>query len=137
MKRKRTTTILAVLATAILLLVAPCCQKAPINGDLDGQWQVMDVQPQLPQDMRDRNLYYCFQLHVCQLTQGGVLMSGNLKYVDNKITLDFPYATSPEGADSLKKWGIYSNPVTFQVEELNRKRLVMTDGKVTVTLRKF
>lgn len=114
------------------------CQKSPINGDLDGQWQVMDVIPAPPDTIIPERLYYCFALHVCQLTKyGGGFTTGNMLYEGNRLWLEFPHAGSIISQQTLKQYGIYSNPVTFTVEHLDKKKLVLRDGDVTVTMRKF
>lgn len=116
------------------------CQKSPINGDLDGQWQVMEVTPEPEEIDIDTRIYYCFSLHTTQLSfyEGGPWTSGNiLKFTDSELVLEFPYAKSEQSVTRLKQYGIYSNPVTFTIETLNKKTLVLRDGDVVVTMRKF
>ena len=129
---KRILPVAAILATGLA-----ACQKSPVNGDLDGQWQVTDVTPPVNHPEFSGRLYYCFSLQVCQLTTGPVYTSGNLRFNGDRLSLDFPFATSPEAADSLRWWGINSNPVAFTIRSLDKDRLVMSDGEVTVTMRKF
>ena len=117
------------------------CQKSPINGDLDGQWQILNVEPEVKDAVLPGRLYYCFSLHVCQLTHsnGGAITSGNLYYdkVSGLIHLDFPYDKSEISVLRLKQYGINSNPVTFNIEYLDKKKLIMRDGDTVITLRKF
>lgn len=128
---------------SVLLLMA-CgltgCDKKPINGDLDGQWQVMNVEPE-PVTTIDQRIYYCFNLHTCTLTHYGQdrtdCMAGNMTFNGSTLHLDFPNYATPEGMLRLQQYGIRSNPVSFTIETLNSKSLVMTDGSTTVTLRKF
>lgn len=124
----------------ILLLAAGGCQKEPINGDLDGQWQVIDVTPQAPETIINERLYYCFSLHTVQLSYygPGPWTSGNiLKYGDNTLVLEFPYADAYISIDKLKQYGIYSNPVSFTIEHLDKNRMTLRDGDVVISLRKF
>lgn len=125
----------------LVLLITTGCPKHPINGDLDGQWQVMEVVPPAPEIILQERLYMCFSLHVCQLTEyaNGVNTVGNMRFDQkNKLLyLDFPYASSALSKARLKQYGIYSNPVTFTVEQLDKKKLILRDGDVVVTLRKF
>ena len=125
----------------LTLLITTGCPKHPINGDLDGQWQVMDVVPPAPEIILQERLYMCFSLHVCQLTEyaHGVNTVGNMQF-DQKnqlLHLDFPTATSALSKARLKQYGIYNNPVTFTIEHLDKKKLILRDGDVVVTLRKF
>lgn len=126
------------LAVVSLLTILSSCQKSPINGDLDGQWQVMDVTPEPAiKPIKDR-IYYCFGLHVCQLTYyGSGFMSGNMKYDGKTIYIDFPYAIDFQSKETLRQYGINENPVTFTVAHLDKKSLILKNGDTTVTLRKF
>lgn len=125
----------------LLLLLTTGCQKRPINGDLDGQWQVMDVDPPAPEIIITERLYMCFSLHVCQLTEygKGANTVGNMRFdkKEDLLYLDFPTAISALSKARLKQYGIYNNPVTFTIEHLDKKKLILRDGEVVVTLRKF
>lgn len=79
-------TLLSALYAFLLLLISFSCQKSPINGDLDGQWQVMDVSPEPMEKPIEQRIYYCFSLHVCQLTYyDGVFTAGNMAF-DGKLS---------------------------------------------------
>lgn len=115
------------------------CQKSPINGDLDGQWQVMSVEPEAPETIITNRIYYCFYMHTCQLTicDEDVWAGGNMNYNGNNLSIDFPDLTTELAAKKLRQFGIYSNPVTFSIGHLDKKKLILKDGDVTITLRKF
>lgn len=128
----------SLLAGISLLIIPSSCQKSPINGDLDGQWQVMDVTPEPEFKPIKERIYYCFGLHVCQLTYyGNGFMSGNMKYNGSTIYIDFPYAIDSMSNVKLKQYGINENPVTFTVEHLDKKSLIIKNGNTTVTMRRF
>lgn len=114
------------------------CQKTPINGDLDGMWQVLEVSPEPAEVLIHERLYYSFYMHVCSLSYfGGDLTAGNLRFNGDEIYLDFPHATGYETIKKLKQYGIYSNPVVFEVIHLDKNKMILKDGEVTVVLRKF
>ena len=122
----------------ILTLVNYGCTKDSINGYLDGRWQIMEIVPLYDGSLKDKQLYYNFYLHVCNLSYyGGAFTEGNLVYENNKITLDFPYIQTNAGHEKLKEYGIMSNPVTFDVLQLSKNKLILQDGEITITLRKF
>lgn len=134
--------ILRIMSTMMLTVIAVVllsgCQKAPINGDLDGQWQVMDVTPEPEETVTKERLYYCFYMHTCQLTEyGDYFTTGNFIFDNNTITINLPNANSPLSVAKLKQYGIYKNPVAFTVKHLDKKKLILQDGDVVVTLRKF
>lgn len=128
------------ICASFMMIIFAGCQKSPINGDLDGQWQVMEVTPNAPETIVSVRLYMCFSLHTVQLSYygTGVWASGNiLRFEDKTLSLDFPYETSESSIALLKQYGIYSNPVTFTVEHLDKNKLILRDGDTVVTLRKF
>lgn len=126
---------------SIALTALSTCQKAPINGDLDGQWQVMSVEPEPDRQPFDVNIYYCFYLHTCHLTSygEGVWTTGNFSFDGESLSLDFPYLDmeKPLVSEKLSQFGISSNPVTFDVAHLDNKKMILKNGNTTVTLRKF
>lgn len=129
---------ISALSALLLLLISASCQKAPINGDLDGQWQVMDVSPEPEVKIIEANLYYCFYLHVCQLSYyDGMFASGNMNFNGKTLSLDFPSISAPISKLKLAQYGITENPITFTVEHLDKKSLILKHGDTTVTMRKF
>ncbi len=129
--------ILPLFFSVFAITILSHCQKAPINGHLDGQWQVMEVYP-TPETIIDQRLYYCFYMHTCMLTYyGGEMANGNFQYSDNYLQMDFPHPNILPAEPIFKQYGINSNPVTFSIETLTKDKLVLKDGETTVTLRKF
>ena len=121
------------------LACIPACQKAPINGDLDGRWQIMEIEKNGETfEVKESQLYYNFSLHVCMLTYyGGQFTDGNMKYDGQTITMDFPYVKTTGQYAILKQYGIYSNPVTFTVEFHGKDRMTLYNSDSTISLRKF
>ena len=124
----------------IFIFIAGGCQKSPINGDLDGQWQICEVTPTPQEEIIKRKLYYCFYMHTCQLTSPGyTFIRGNFTYDGNTIMIDFPsYDDEPESTiATMRQYGIYSNPVTFNIKFLDSEKLIIENPDATITLRKF
>ena len=67
------------------------CQKASINGNLDGRWQLMEIEEnQRVLSVKDKQLYYNFYMHVFNLSKYGEYSSnGNFSFEDNKILAIF------------------------------------------------
>ncbi len=129
------------LLTAVALIVIlgglSGCRKTPINGDLDGQWQIMKIDYKDSIDVVPGQLYYCFFLHTVNLTRvGGGTIGGNMDYNEGAktIRLQFPYNKDGE---SLKPWGMKDWETMFKVEELTGKRLVLESDIALIELRKF
>lgn len=130
----------AISIAIIYICIAGGCQKSPINGDLDGQWQICDVTPAPQEEILKRKLYYCFYMHTCQLTSPGYTIArGNFTYDGNTIMIDFPsYDEEKESTiTTMKQYGIYRNPVTFNVKFLDSEKLIIENSDATVTFRKF
>lgn len=138
---------LAVFALVAFQTMTQSCSKMPINSDLDGKWQVMEVveDGELVEFPHGKRYYYNFYLHVCQLAEEyGYIQdfTANMTYSDGRLTLDFPHVKNGEvpasGLENLRFWGIPTlGEVTFKITHLTSSSLVMTDGSYTVRCRKF
>jgi hypothetical protein len=55
----------------LLLSTVFSCDKLPMNGDLDGMWQLMSVEMDGEvSDVKSRKRYWSFQLHLVQFSRG-------------------------------------------------------------------
>ena len=136
--------IILIICLTVLSLGMAACQKDSINGKLDGQWQIMKIEKlsdgsvEIPASGR----YICIYLHVVNLNPSSGYMgrpySGNMSYDKQTgiLSIDFPYNKGEE-AVQLAPWGIYSNPVTFHVETVNGKQLVLRSDATIVTCRRY
>lgn len=140
---------------AMASLLATSCRKAPINGDLDGQWQIMSIENPLPLPAPDlTRKYFTVNLHVfqCWSIDYPIAMSANMIYDKEKKTLllDFAdYNKDPEPEDlnsvkiyepyRLRAFGIYAQKVKFEIKTLSSKSLVLINPEsgTTITCRKF
>lgn len=124
----------ATVAIIILTITLGGCRKVPINGDLDGMWQVMSVEYADGTSHSYSGLYYCVSLHVIQLRGGGVF-SGNMIYDKDARTLkaDFPGIAPGQ----LRPWGVEGTQMDFDILELTGKRLTLKSDYAEVRLRKW
>ena len=146
------------LLTAIFSLTA--CDKVPINGPLDGQWQMLRVEtPEGVRDVKDERAYLCFQLHLSEWNsqghryyaefshEGDSLLFGRFAHhslhrtqADNNewMTAAEMAGGSEDNPDGLlHKWGIHSLNARFRVRTLNSSSLVLEQADTTLYLRKF
>lgn len=142
MKKLRFNLILTALVAIMSLLLLGACRKAPINGKLDGQWQIMNIE--LTADGSDATpsvrSYIDINLHVVNLRNiNQNLVAGNLSYDKDasKLTLDFPYNTEGDALLFLREWGIYQTPVTLDIVKLDGKQLVLRSPETIITCRRF
>lgn len=126
-----------ILVTIVALLGSVAgCRKAPVNGDLDGQWQVMKIDYKDSIDVVPEQVYYCFFLHTVNLSRvGGGIVGGNMQYDEGGKTLrlQFPY----NDGKSLNLWGMDASETVFSIKELTGKRLVIESNIALIELRKF
>ena len=135
-------------ALVVLMLTAfGSCRKAPINGKIDGQWQIMSVEwledgrdlTPLLRSYIDINLHVMQLRNVAQAEYAGSLYSGNMVYdkTASTITVDFPYNLEGTALLALQPWGIYTNPVTFEIIKLDGKQLILKTPQTLVTCRRY
>lgn len=115
------------------------CTKAPINGNLDGQWEVIEVFPEPSEKVIQERLFYNFSLHVCLLSYyGGYFMTGNMLYNENQdLYISIPFGLTDKQTLGLAQYGILSNPVYFKVEFPNKHTLILSNEESYVKLKKF
>lgn len=143
---------LFLLLTLSVIIVS--CDKTPVNGPLDGQWQIMSIStPEGQRDTRSTPAYLCFQL---QLTQWSRPESrsfyAHFQHTADSIRFyDFAHVSNQavEGDNDewitpaemnnglLDAWGIHSTDITFYVRRLDGSHLVLERADTVLTFRKF
>ena len=110
------------------------CGKLPINGDLDGQWQILEIRYADDRIETPERAYYCVQLHTITLRQvNGPNQTGNMVYKGDQLSLDMPLSD----ASDLRVFGLDDTKETFTVTELSSSRLVLTSDYARISFRKF
>lgn len=133
----------------LMMIIVSGCGKMSHNGDLDGQWEVMQVVDggQEIEAPADTTFYYNFYLHTVQLSFTGnrsIMLTGNMTYSrgDERLGLEMGFVKAgrvdPSLIALLPHWGMpKSGEVVMHIDELTSSRLVMSHGDVTVVCRKF
>jgi len=146
------TTITAMLAAVMTLLCT--CDKMPANGDLDGMWQLMEINDgTTAKDMKGSRMYCSFQLKMFMLGSEKVGPRAYFGYFEHKegkmrfhtftFRSDYSDAASEDrlmtdsDLDTISPWGFYSTDCTFDVRELTSTRLVLVKDNTTITYRKL
>lgn len=90
-----------------------------------------------PKVTPNQRFFYNFSLQVCALTfYGEPFMNGNMVYDGESLWLDFPFADTEKENQTLKEFGILSNPVTFNVDFKDSHNLILSNDDSTVVLVK-
>ena len=134
---------------AILILVTTlalsACDKVYINGDLDGMWRLESVVYPDSTAMPDQ-IFYSFQRHLVQVSKhdGTELPKrflGSLDYRGTTLSMSnfqrFPLEEYPATTEMLKEFHLYSDSTAFNVITLDEERLILENGELIYTLRKW
>ena len=144
------------LMATIALLCLGGCDKTPINGPLDGMWQLMTIETPGSTRMTEQQLVFVsFQLHLTQWDQKDTrnVFFAHFSHEGDSIRFyDFAKAALhdlSEGDDdhiltptqmhngAMDLWGIHSVDARYNVLKLNHKDLILQDADTTLTFRKF
>lgn len=131
---------------AILGLLCVTCAKAPINGDLDGFWQLAEIAYTggTVTDTHNDGLFYSVQLKLI-----GLQRDGNNQYLgrfvqteDSLYVYDFRLNITGDNSQKaavgdLQAWGIPDTTERFAIEKLNGKEMILTSATARLSFRKW
>ena len=116
------------------------CNKLSHNGKLDGQWQIMTIEQSATGDLSfPEHEYIRINLHILQLWNNADRQTANMIY-DKKggvINCDFPYIKEKDITALLVPYGIYTNPVEFDILKLDGKSLILKTDRTVISCRRF
>lgn len=125
---KKIFTIILLMATWLL----PSCDKTPINGDMDGMWQLMMIQYKDLSEKQPEQLYYCIQLHMVQL-QGAAFCSGTFQHTGDSIQM----VIRQQNIDAVSAYGMNDTIQKFYIEQLSSQKMVLKSSFARLSFRKF
>ena len=119
---------------ALLLLMASACGKMPINGDLDGRWQIMKIEYASGEEEVPERAYYSVALHTINLMKVGVSnQTGNMEYTGDSLFVVMPISK----VEDLLPFGMNGTEQRFGVKELTSNHLVLQSDYARLAFRKF
>ena len=119
---------------ALLLLMASACGKMPINGDLDGRWQIMKIEYASGEEEVPERAYYSVALHTINLMKVGVSnQTGNREYTGDSLFVVMPISK----VEDLLPFGMNGTEQRFGVKELTSNHLVLQSDYARLEFRKF
>ena len=119
---------------ALLLLMAGACGKMPINGDLDGRWQIMKIEYASGEEEMPERAYYSVALHTINLMKVDVTsQTGNMEYTGDSLFV----VMSVSKVEDLLPFGMNGTEQRFGVKELTSKYLVLQSDYARLEFRKF
>ncbi|WP_183670683.1 lipocalin-like domain-containing protein [Parabacteroides faecis] len=118
----------------LLMLIVSACGKMPINGDLDGRWQIMKIEYVSGEEETPERAYYSVALHTINLMQVGVTsQTGNMEYTGDSLFVEMPVSK----IEDLLPFGMNDTKQRFGVKELTSKHLVLQSDYARLEFRKF
>lgn len=142
---------------AWVLLSLAGCDKTPINGDLDGMWQLERIEtPQGVTPTKERRVYLCIQLHLmewCNAPKGNRhhYFSHFTHQNDSLIIYDLcrasahtatgsddiPLTATEMAAGEMEDWGIHTLDTRYHIRRLNANKLELEKVDTVYAFRKF
>lgn len=136
------------------------CDKISENGNLDGQWQVMEIRYQTETggydsvvDKKSEQIYWMFQLDLMGIrakVPGQFELSDNYRsrfsHVGNRLNVfDIYYhewnvkdsLVTDEASTIFYPYGIRGNKVSFEVEQLTHDKMRLRSDYAILSFRKF
>lgn len=150
--------VLRSLFLAVLLLLCVGCDKTPINGKLDGMWQLMTIQtPDGTRDMKQNQAYISIQLHLAEwwtpnLSWDTYHYFSHFEHrADSLVFFDLCRASAHTvtGSDdvpltarqmhegALDHWGVHTLHTRYRVVKLTAKHLTLEKEDTVYAFRKF
>ena len=136
-----------------LTLILTSCESYLINGDLDGFWQVQEIERLETGDVVQCNneIFYAFQRHIVQLTQYpsthimgqmGTRYHANFDWLGDSISMgdfreyDLNGSKKKAPLTELRKFGLCQEYTTFHIL-LSKESLTLTSDSTRISLRKY
>ena len=118
----------------LLVLIVSACGKTPINGDLDGRWQILKIEYASGEEETPERAYYSVALHTINLMQVGVTsQTGNMEYTGDSLFVEMPISK----IEDLLPFGMNGTEQRFGVKELPSKHLILQSDFARLEFRKF
>ena len=118
----------------LLTLIVSACGKMPINGDLDGRWQIMKIEYASGVEEAPERAYYSVALHTINLMKVDVTsQTGNMEYTGDSLFVVMPVSK----VEDLLPFGMNGTEQRFGVKELTSKYLVLQSDYARLEFRKF
>jgi hypothetical protein len=117
-----------------ILLTMEACEKIPINGKLDGRWQLMNIEYPNGTSESPERTYYSVQLHMINLYKvGGANLYGTFAHEDDSLHIVMRQTVK----EAVKSFGINDTIVSLGVETLTSNRMILSGSYARLSFRKF
>ena len=132
-----------ILLFILFMLGISSCDKAPINGKLDGRWQLMTIEYTNGKIEECERIYCSIQLHLVELMDKGttpLTLIGHFSSADGVMMGEFKYQDNMEATvteEDLNRFGLNSSVTHFEVEKATGSKMILKSDYARLTYRKF
>ena len=140
-----------------ILLTLCGCDKTPVNGDLDGMWQLMTIEtPDSTADVQARRLYLSFYLHLadwrCPQKNEHFHFYSHFTHRQDSLCFydlcrasahtaqdadDIPLTATDMALGDMDDWGIHTLDMRYRIKSLNSRNLTLEKKDTVYAFRKF
>lgn len=126
-----------------LLLGISSCDKKPINGKLDGRWQLMTIEYNDESTRKCERIYCSIQLYTVELLDKGanpMSLIGHFSSKDGVVMGEFKYQDNLEKTateEDLNRFGLNAPVTHFEVEKATGSKMILKSDYARLTFRKF
>ncbi|MCF0187972.1 MAG: lipocalin-like domain-containing protein [Bacteroidaceae bacterium] len=123
------------------------CAKAPINGVLDGMWQLTRIEKADGSVSEQKNVFWAFQLHLmmlgdqryyCRFTNsGGEMRIYDIASGSSHVEGDDDKPITEAQLKDVAMYGLYKLDTTFKIERLDDDGMVLKSDDARLTFRKY
>lgn len=126
-----------ILTMLLVLLAMMGCRRSESNGKIDGFWRVASIETRSDGNVKEvGNLYIGVQLELFQLKNAGVTGVMNYEKNSDVLVVDFKNP-NPVPMSALNSYGIYENPVTFDVKFTRHNEMLLTTKETIITCHRY
>lgn len=131
------------LLTLTLLITLAACDKAPINGALDGFWKLTTIELATGQSLTPNRIFYSIYRHSIQLSDKSTnhygTYNGHFANEDHYILIDRFAGITPDAilAGQLLPFGINAPATRFTPIKISSRTLILQSDYATLHFQKF
>lgn len=137
--------ILTIGVSCMLACTTSCTIETSGNGDLDGNWQLMQMDSVgngKTTDMKEKQIFYAVQfklLNIRDYNYGGGDYFFHFEHTGDSLILNATSGDSGKGykLEDLKKYGINALNERFGIKSLSKNDLIIESTLLKLRFRKF
>lgn len=135
-----------VLIVFLIGVFASCEVHTSNNGDLDGYWQMVQMDSVVSgkvTNMKGSGIFYAVYVHLLQVQGAGTQVSFRFKHSGDSLELYSPYADygqndqPVEDVSVIRPYGINHLHEVFHVDALSSSKMILSTQEVRLYFRKY